>query len=116
MAVSEDDRLAALEAAVLEGFARRPGRDSPRAQCQDLTLSGSTLPLAHSDVSLLTAEQIVAMGNQGAEPPSAVRNSDTWVDEALLPRRGRHVSRAVTPAEEDGVGEREVERSRSAPP
>ncbi len=56
MSVSEDDRLIALEAAVGEGFARRPGRDSPRAQCQDLTLSGSPLLVAHSDVRLLTAE------------------------------------------------------------
>ncbi len=59
MAVSEDDRLLALEAAVREGFARRPGRDSPRAQCQDLTLSGSPLPAAHADVRRLTAAQIL---------------------------------------------------------
>ena len=68
MAVSEDDRLCALDAAVREGFARRPGRDSPRAQCQDLTLSGSPLPAAHSDVCLLTADQIVAMGGDGNGP------------------------------------------------
>ena len=54
MGVAEKDRLAALEAVVREGFSRRPGRDSDRAQCQDLTLSGSPLPAAHSDVCLLT--------------------------------------------------------------
>ena len=116
MAVSEEDRLAVLDAAVREGFARRPGRDSPRAQCQDLTLSGSPLPAAHADVRLLTAEQIVAMGDPGAEPPMEVRNSDTWVEDALVPRRGRKITRAVTPAAGDGGGEREEERSRSAPP
>jgi hypothetical protein len=118
MAVSEDDRLSALDAAVREGFARRPGRDSPRAQCQDLTLSGSPLPVAHADVRLLTAEQVVSMGAPSpSAPPSAVRNSDTWVDSELPPRRGRNpaTARAVTPAA-DTRGEEEPERSRSAPP
>jgi hypothetical protein len=97
MTVSEGDRLAALDAAVLEGFARRPGRNSPRAQCQDLTLSGFLLPTAHSDVRLLTAEQIVAMGDPRSDPLAAVRNSATWVEGELPPRRGRKVDRAVTP-------------------
>ena len=68
MAVSEDD-LSALDGAVREGFARRPGRDSPRAQCQDLTLSGSPLPAAHSNVRLLTAAQIVQMGAPSPSDP-----------------------------------------------
>ncbi len=115
MAVSEDDRLRALEAAVGEGFARRPGRDSPRAQCQDLTLSGSPLPVAHSDVRLLTAEHIVLMGAPAPpDPPAAVRNSDTWVETALPPRRGRNATNNVTPGA--AIGEEEAERSRSAPP
>ena len=116
MTVPEGDRLAALDAAVREGFARRPGRDSPRAQCQDLTLSGSPLPATHSDVRLLTAEQIVEMGDPRSGPPVAVRNSASWVEGELPPRRGRKVGRAVTPAEGDERGEREDERSRSAPP
>ena len=116
MAVSEGDRLTALNAAVREGFARRPGRDSPRAQCQDLTLSGSPLPVAHSDVRLLTAEQIRAMGDPGTEPPREVRNSNNWVDGTLVPRRGRQITRAVTPAVGDDVGGGAEERSHSAPP
>ena len=116
MAVSEDDRLTALDAAVREGFARRPGRDSPRAQCQDLTLSGSPLPVAHANVRLLTAEQIRAMGDPGTEPPRAVRNSDNWVDGTLVPRRGRQTTRVVTPAAGNDVGEEAEERSHSAPP
>ena len=105
MSVSEGDRLTALNAAVREGFARRPGRDSPRAQCQDLTLSGSPLPAAHSDVRLLTAEQIVSMGAPSpSAPPRAVRNSDTWVEEYLLPHRGRNPTRAVTPRRTQGGG------------
>ncbi len=116
MTVSEGDRLSALDAAVKEGFARRPGRDSPRAQCQDLTLSGSPLPVAHSDVRLLTADQIVSMGaSSPSAPPHAVRNSDTWVEEDLPPRRGRTPARAATPAA-DLRREEETERSRSAPP
>ncbi len=116
MAVSEDDRLSALDLAVREGFARRPGRDSPRAQCQDLTLSGSHLPAAHSNVRLLTAAQIVRMGTPSpSDPPPAVRNSNTWVESALPPRRGRNTARAVTYAV-DTRGEEEPERSPSAPP
>ena len=121
MMVSEEDRLAALEAAVREGFSRRPGRDSHRAQCQDLTLSGSPLPAAHSDVSLLTSEQIVSMG--APTPPEtqpargrrslAVRNSDTWVESDLPPRRGRQAAR-VTPVAAEHA---EIPgRARSAPP
>ena len=76
MAVSEDDRLAALEIAVREGFARRPGRDSSRTQCQDLTLSGSPLPVEHAGVRLLTAAQIVSMGDPTpSKRPAAFRNS-----------------------------------------
>ena len=78
MVVSEDDHLSALDAAVREGFARRPGRDSPRAQCQDLTLSGFPLPVAHAAVCLLTAQQIVSMGAPSPSGlPNEVRNSDT---------------------------------------
>jgi hypothetical protein len=115
MAVSEDDRLSALEAAVCEGFARRPDKDSSRAQCQDLPLSGSPLPAVHADVRLLTAEQIVSM--EAPAPfelrPAEVRNSASWVETELPPRRGRIGTRVVTPG--DAVGE-EAERSRSAPP
>ena len=117
MAVSENDRLGALDAAVREGFARRPGRDSPRAQCQDLTLSGSPLPEEHAGVRRLTAAQIVSMGSPSPfVPPNAVRNSDSWVDGALLPRRGRPATRTVTPADGESLEEREEGRSRSAPP
>ena len=116
MAVSLEDRLTALDGAVREGFARRPGRDSPRAQAQDLTLCGSPLPVEHSNVRLLTAAQIVKMAAPPpSDPPSAVRNSDTGVEPALPPRRGRCTARAVTPAA-DTRGEEEPERSRSAPP
>jgi hypothetical protein len=115
MSVSEDDRLRALEAAVGEEFARRPGKDSPRAQCQDLTLSGSPLQAAHVDVRLLTAEQITSMGAPASSgPPTAVRNSDTWVETAVPARRGRIAARTVTPA--GPGGEEESERLRSAPP
>ena len=115
MAVSEEDRLAALEAAVSEGFARRPGRDTQRAQCQDLTLSGSPLPAAHSGVRLLTAAQIVSMGDPAPNKrPAACRNSSTWVETELPPHRGRGPTRAVTPGVAEG--EEEAERSRSAPP
>ncbi len=122
MMVSEKDRLEALEAAVREGFSRRPGRDSDRAQCQDLTLSGSPLPAAHSDVRLLTSEQIVSMGAPPPPEPQtargrralAVRNSDSWVESDLLPRRGRQAARDVTPGAAE-LGERPG-RARSAPP
>ena len=115
MAVSEDDRLAALEVAVREGFARRPGRDTTRTQCQDLTLSGSPLPVEHAGVRLLTAAQIVSMGDPTpAKRPAAFRNSSTWVETELPPRRGRGATRIVTPGAAEG--EEEAERSHSAPP
>ncbi len=122
MMVSEKDRLEALEAAVGEGFSRRPGRDSDRAQCQDLTLSGSPLPAAHSDVCLLTSEQIVSMGAPSPPEPQsargrralAVRNFDSWVESDLLPRRGRQAARDVTPGAAE-LGETPG-RARSAPP
>ena len=116
MVVSEEDRLAALEVAVSEGFARRPGRDTSRNQCQDLTLSGSPLPAEHAGVRLLTAAQIVAMGDPTpAKRPAAFRNSPTWVEADLLPRRGRGATRILAPGVAGGE-EEDTERSSSAPP
>ncbi len=63
----EAARVAALGTAVSEGFTRLPGRDSLRAQCRDLTLSGSPLPESHADVVPLTAEQVEEVG----APPSS---------------------------------------------
>ena len=77
--VAEADRLEALEAAGSDDFPRLPGKDSERAKCRDLTLTGSPLPAAHSDVQPLTIVQIEAMG----VPPLS---------------RGRTSARSVTPA------------------
>ncbi len=125
MAVSEEDRLIALDAVILEGFARRPGKDSHRSQCQDLTLSGSPLPTSRSGVRPLTAAQVLAMGApEPAEVPeetplqsraaAAVRNSSSWVSTAGTTQRGRTRSRAVTPGNLAEAAQ--AERTHSAPP
>jgi hypothetical protein len=132
VSVPEAVRLTALGTAVNEGFTRLPGRNSIRAQCRDLTLSGSSLPESHADVVSLTAEQV---GEVGAPPSAAaatgtrvrrgptqsVQNSSSWVGSDPVPGRGRSSHRQPTLISlDDGGGEpdeEEVERrSRSAPP
>jgi hypothetical protein len=125
MAVSEEERLIALDAVVLEGFSRRPGKDSHRSQCQDLTLSGSPFPASRSGVSPLTAAQVVPMGApEPAEVPeetpvqsraaAAVRDSPSWVSSEGTTQRGRTRSRAVTPGNLAEAAP--AERAHSAPP
>ena len=124
MAVSEEDRRIALDAAALVGFTRRPGKDTERNQCQDLTLSGSPFPASSSNVSPLTAAQVAAMGAvEPAEvsdetPPqdrtaTAGRDSSSWVS-AEGTTRGRTRSRRMSPG---GLAEAtSPERAHSAPP
>ncbi len=118
--------------AVSEGFTRLPGRDSLRAQCRDLTLSGSPLPESHADVVPLTAEQVEEVGAPPSTaaaagprvrrgPAHSVQNSSSWVSADPVPGRGRSSHRQPTlrsPEDERGPpDEEEVERrSRSAPP
>ena len=126
MAVSEEDRLIALDAIVLEGFARRTGKDSHRSQCQDLTLSGSPLPASRSGVSPLTAAQVVALGApepaevleetpRQSRAASAVRDSSSWVATEGTTHRGRTRSRGGgTPG--DLAETIPAARAQSAPP
>ena len=124
VAVSEEDRRTALDAAALVGFTRRPGKDTERNQCQDLTLSGSPFPASSSNVNPLTAAQVAAMGAvEPAEVPedtppqsrtaTAGRDPSAWVA-AEATTRGRTRSRRKPPGAPAETTS--PERSHSAPP
>jgi hypothetical protein len=102
MAVSKEDRRTALDAAALVGFTRRPGKDTERNQCQDLTLSGSPFPASSSNVSPLTVTQVAEMG---AEEPAEVPEETPPQDRAAMAGRdvgldgGNHAGAHTQPQE-----------------